>query len=56
MIDEFTSLHLRKYVNNLVIHFQKSTFAKFTVDFSCNLEYHGQTSVKIELVMFGLFS
>ena len=29
-------LHLRKYVNDLVIHPQKSTFAKFTADFSCN--------------------
>ena len=52
-------LYLRKYVNNLIIHFQNSTFAKFTVDFSCSftifdLECHGQTSVKIELVMFGL--
>ena len=52
-------LYLRKYVNNLVIHFQKSTFAKFTADLSSNftifdLEYHGQKSVKIELVMFRL--
>ena len=29
-------LHFRKYVNDLVIHPQKSTFAKFTSDFSCN--------------------
>ena len=38
--------YLRKYVNNLVIHRQKSTFAKFTAGFSCNfknfdLECHG---------------
>ena len=30
-------LYLRKDVNNLVIHPQKSTFAKFKADFSCNL-------------------
>ena len=52
-------LYLRKYVNDLAIHFQKSTFAKFTADFSCNftnfdLEFHGQASVKIELAMVGL--
>ena len=29
-------LHLRKYVNNFMIHPQNSTFAKFTADFSCN--------------------
>ena len=29
-------LHLRKDVNNLVLHPQKSTFAKFKADFSCN--------------------
>ena len=32
----FFGLYLRKYVNNLVIHPQKSTFAKFKADFSCN--------------------
>ena len=52
-------LYLRKYLNNLVIHRQKCTFAKFKADFSCNftnfdLESHSQTSVKVELVMFGL--
>ena len=30
-------LYVRKYVNNLVIHPPKSTFAKFTANFSCNL-------------------
>ena len=29
-------LYLRKCVNNLVIDFQKRTFAKFTADFPCN--------------------
>ena len=29
-------LHLRKDVNNLVLYPQKSTFAKFKADFSCN--------------------
>ena len=29
-------LYLRKYVNNLVFHPQKCTFAKFKVDFFCN--------------------
>ena len=31
-------LYLRKYVNNLVSHPQKSTFAKFTANFSCNFK------------------
>ena len=29
-------LHLRKDVNNLALHSQKSTFAKSKADFSCN--------------------
>ena len=29
-------LYLRRYVNNLVIHPQECTFAKFKADFSCN--------------------
>ena len=32
----FSRLYLRKYVNNLVIQPQKSTFGKFKADFSCN--------------------
>ena len=31
----FSRLYLRKYVNDLVIHPQKSTFVKFKTDFSC---------------------
>ena len=51
-------LYLRKYVNNLVIHRQKCTFAKFKSDLSCNftnfdLESHSHTSVKVVLVIFG---
>ena len=52
-------LYLRKYINNLVIHFQKSTFANLQLIFLVmlrifDLECRFQTSVKIELVMFGL--
>ena len=52
-------LYLRKYVNNLVIHPQKSTLQNLKLIFLLILrifyfECHGQTSVKVELVMFGL--
>ena len=32
----FFRLYLRKYVNNLVIHPEKSTFIKYIADFSSN--------------------
>ena len=49
----------RKYINNLVIHPQEWAFAKFKANFPVILrifdfESHSQTSVKVELVMFGL--
>ena len=53
-------LCFKKYVNNLVIY-PKGTLAKFKADFSCNFrifdhKYHGQTSVRIKLVMLDLLS
>ena len=54
-------LHLTTHVNNLVIHPQKSKLAKSKTDISCNftwvfdLECHGQTSAKVELLFWFLF-
>ena len=52
-------LYLRKFVNNLVIHPQKYTLQNLKLIFPVTLrifghEFHIQTSVKVELVMFGL--
>ena len=52
-------LYLRKYVNNLVIHPQKICLQNLKLIFlailrTFDLECHGQISVKVELVMFGL--
>ena len=51
-------LHLTKYVNNLVIHPRKiwKNWSWFFVAILrvFDLECNGQTSVKVELIMFGL--
>ena len=52
-------LYLIKYLNNSVIYPQKVRLQNLKLIFlvilqTFDLECHGQTSVKIELVMFGL--
>ena len=52
-------LHLRKYVNNLVIHTAKVRLQNLQLLFLVtvrifHLECHGQTSVSVELVMLRL--
>lgn len=56
------SLYLRKFVNvnNLVIYSLESKLTIFYADFTMNfaffcLRFHGQTSLRVEFLMIGLF-
>ena len=47
----FSSLYLRKYANNLVIHSQKNAFTKFKADFSCNFKEFLTLNVTVKTLL-----